>query len=198
MFPRNEGDTYRSPFRSPISNVLKTKSLFYEYAGPEAFFSLKDHDLRIIRRDPLTQEVTLDKVFPSLYLLYKEANDITEYDFASTYLESYDHWLKLCKCTWFKQDYLRRWRRDLELKQKATALKQIVKEASSSSKNSFQANKFLFEKNIGLDAQGNFRTKEKGIKVTTNEILDHVKQMESMTEDDYERIIQPDETRLSS
>lgn len=80
--------------------------------------------------------------YPSLYRLYMETDDPTEYVFATTHLESWDHWERLCKCTWFKP-YVTRWRRELELRTRARALAQIKTAASAGTKDSFQAQKFL-------------------------------------------------------
>ena len=78
--------------------------------------------------------------------LYLECNDPTEYTFAVTYLESWDHWQQLCACNWFKV-YLTRWREELEVAMKSRALANIMREAKDKmSKNSFAANKFIVEK----------------------------------------------------
>lgn len=82
--------------------------------------------------------------YPSLYRLYMEFEDVTEWEFANTYLDGWDHWTMLCDCTWFSP-YILRWRRELELKLRARALKLIRSEAESDSKNAYYANKFLLE-----------------------------------------------------
>ena len=84
--------------------------------------------------------------YPSLYRLYLEAGDPTEYSFACLYLESYDHWEMLCECVWFKP-YLAKWRKDLEMKIKSEALARIMAEArNDKSPSKFTANKFILEK----------------------------------------------------
>jgi hypothetical protein len=80
--------------------------------------------------------------YPSLYRLYMETDDPTEYLFATTHLESWDHWERLCKCSWFKP-YLNRWRRELELRTRAKALLKIKTVSETDGKDSFQAHKFL-------------------------------------------------------
>lgn len=182
----------RPPSKFETKNLnLKTKSLFYEfYLDDDPIYTLQDVDRKVIKRDPISLEIVKEVVIPSLFRLYMEENDPTEYAFASKYLHSWDHWQKICKASWFKNDYLRRWRKELELQQKASALKNIIREASSTSKNSFQANKFLYEKSIGLDAQGNPKTDKKGIRVTDKEIFDQVRLMtETQTEEDYDRLL---------
>lgn len=80
--------------------------------------------------------------YPSLYQLYMATDDPTEYIFATTHLESWDHWERLCKCSWFKP-YISRWRRELELRTRARALAQIKAAATAGTRDSFQAQKFL-------------------------------------------------------
>jgi hypothetical protein len=80
--------------------------------------------------------------YPSLYQLYMEYDDPTEYTFAVNCLDSWDHWEMLTACSWFKK-YLHRWRRELEVRAKARALNAIKAVAQSESKEAYQANKFL-------------------------------------------------------
>ncbi len=120
----------QSKFRSPHTNIRYLKKLFYEYSKDTCLYTLKDKD---------------HKGFPSLYRLYMEEADLTEFIFAGKYLESWEHWQLLQECSWFKE-YLNRWRTELELKIKAEALKRLQEEAIGSSKNSYNANRFLIEK----------------------------------------------------
>jgi hypothetical protein len=53
--------------------------------------------------------------FKSLKKLYLDEEDITEYRFANKYLDSYEHWKILLKCTWFKP-LVESWREELKLK----------------------------------------------------------------------------------
>ena len=81
--------------------------------------------------------------YPSLYKLYMDFEDPTEYQFAETYLLDYNHWLDLCQCTWF-QPIVERWRQNLELKIKEKTLKSIIQIAEDpDSKNQFEALKIL-------------------------------------------------------
>ena len=73
-----------------------------------------------------------------------ESGDLTEYTFATEHLDGWAHWEALCSCVWFKP-YLERWRKELTLRHKAGALKRIISEAQSSSRNAFTANKFLVQ-----------------------------------------------------
>ena len=116
-------------FRGPTGQFY-LRALFFEQTLADkslVVYTLKDRD---------------HEGYPSLYRLYIEGNDLTEYEFANTYLEGWAHWEALCSCTWFKP-YLERWRRELLLKNKAQALKRIISESKSDSRNAFTANRFL-------------------------------------------------------
>lgn len=112
------------------------RGIFLEYTTDRdsAIYSIQDKDRE-----------KLGKPYPSLYRLYLEMEDLTEYQFALKYMESWEHWQMLCECTWF-QPYLTRWRTELELKLKAQALQNLLLEARDGGKNCYNANKFLIEK----------------------------------------------------
>lgn len=120
-----------SKFRSS-TNYRLLKALFFETATDKSYvvYTLKDWD---------------HLGYPSLYLKYMETNDPTEYRFATTHLDGWEHWELLTKCAWFKP-IVARWRRELELRMKSIALSRIMAEAKTSSKESFTANKYLLEK----------------------------------------------------
>lgn len=122
----------QNKFRSTIGSRY-LKGLFFETTGADkgtVLYTLKDED---------------HNSYPSLYRLYLEMEDLTEYEFANTYMDGWEHWTMLCACSWF-QPYVARWRTELSLKVKAQALRAIREEAESdNSKNSYQANKFLLE-----------------------------------------------------
>lgn len=80
--------------------------------------------------------------YPSLYRLYLEADDPTEYTFAITHLDGWTHWERLLKAGWFKS-YVTSWRRELELRTRSNALKRIKVVAKEGGKESFQADKYL-------------------------------------------------------
>lgn len=123
-------------FRASNNNLL-LKGLFFETSFPDkdkAIYTLKDWD----------HEVD-GKTYRSLYLLFMSSNDPTEYRFARDHLDGWVHWEQLQGCTWF-QEYVSRWRRELELRVKSESLARVMSEAKSSSKNSFMANRYLIEK----------------------------------------------------
>lgn len=150
------------------------KGLFYEQTGADKTgvkYTLKDED---------------HLGFPSLSRLYLEVGDPTEYQFSLLYLESWDHWLQLCECNWFKP-YLNRWRQELEVKIKSTALAAIKLEVSTNGKNAFAANKFLIEK--GWEPkQGQSRTvgrpTKESIKQAAQDLLNHSDEVN----EDYKRL----------
>ena len=68
--------------------------------------------------------------------------DVTEYDFATTYLHSYDHFCKMMEKDWFIEA-ITIWRAELKLKIMAKAMRNLQMEADGNTPQSFQANKFL-------------------------------------------------------
>lgn len=92
-----------------------------------------------------TLKDTDHKGYDSLYRLYMEVLDPTEYRFANSYLDGWGHWKQLSVCNWFKP-YIDRWREELQLKIASEALTRIMAEASTDRKESFAANKYLLEK----------------------------------------------------
>lgn len=104
----------------------------YEVAGEEklCIYTLKDQD---------------HNGLPSLYRLYMACEDPTEWDFANLYLDGWDHWEKLCECSWFKP-YIERWRKEKAIKDRSSALKKVRKVASTEEHRSYyEANKYLLE-----------------------------------------------------
>lgn len=136
IYPSARGirlDQMTNKFRHPTNNIRFLKQLFFEttLADKEwVLYTLKDVD---------------HNGYPSLYRLYMEADDVTEYVFANTYLDGWEHWQMLCECAWFKP-YVARWRQELDLRMKARALAAIRSEARSGSRNAFAANKYLMER----------------------------------------------------
>lgn len=123
--------SFSNKFRTE-QGVHYTKGLFYEMTLADkstVLYTLKDQD---------------HEGFESLFRLYMEKGDLTEWEFANEYLGGWNHWQQLCATNWFKP-YVERWRHELELKIRAAALKRIQSEAKSNSKNSFTANKFLVD-----------------------------------------------------
>lgn len=124
---------YDKKFVSENNNFL-TKALFYETSFPhkrdKCLYTLKDIDY---------------EGYLSLFKLYMEMRDITEYQFANKYFLSFSHWEHLCSLHWFKP-YIERWRKELDLLIQAEALQRILIDAKSGSKTSSTSNKYLLDK----------------------------------------------------
>lgn len=132
-----------NPFRA-ASGLYFTRGLFREKAweNPESaatpVYTLQDEDI---------------DGYKSLYRLYMEEEDITEFVFANKYLANNFHWEKLCNVEFFKP-YVERWRKELRLKLKARALEAIVKESKDpNSKNYYVAAKYLAEQAYDNNAE---------------------------------------------
>ena len=141
-------------------------------------YTLKDWDHSVESTD--ASGVATVKVYPSLYRLYMEMEDLTEYEFANKYLDGWEHWEMLNACEWFKP-YVERWRKELTLKVQARALKALRAEAQSSSKNSFVANKFLVDRgwvDKSEKSHGRGRPSKDEVKKAADAIALHDKRLE--------------------
>lgn len=120
-------------FKSAIGQHL-LKPIFFELdesGRPNAVYSLKDYDC------------TFEGVFyPSLRKLYVEAEDPTEYNFASQYLDGWVHWKKLSNASFFLST-LAEWREELEVRLRAKGVAALRQTASVPGKEAFQAQKYL-------------------------------------------------------
>lgn len=121
----------KTKFKNP-SGAFYLRGLFFEEQGADKQFCV----YTLKKEDHLG--------YPSLYKLYMESNDPTEYSFATVYLYNWDHWESLCECTWFKP-HLAQWRRELNTKIRAEALLNIRVLAHPDKQTSFQANKYLLD-----------------------------------------------------
>lgn len=131
------------------------KSLFWEnhaylnFRGSEIepLYTLKDNDhtveIEAVQPDGSVRQTR--KTYPSLYKLYMQEEDLTEYDFAKKHLDSWAHWQLLQSKDWF-QEYILRWRTELELKLRSEAMKAIIDEARVGGRNSYDAKKYILAK----------------------------------------------------
>ena len=168
----------RVKFRHPGNNNYATKALFLEMCDK----GMEDHIL-------YTLKDTDRKGYPSLYRLYMELEDTTEWEFAQTYFEGWPHWKWLLEAPWF-QEQVQRWRTELELKIKAKAIKNIKQEAEYGDKNRFQANKWLIDKNWvtnpdGSSNHGRGRPSKQQIKEEAHRIASTTKEID----EDLERLL---------
>lgn len=162
------------------------------------FIKLKIKDIFLEREYDTTTSYTLKdedftyqgKVYPSLYRLYMEMEDITEFQFAQKYIGSYKTWETLCNSVFFNQ-YVQQWRKELELKIKARALNEIIYiAADENDKNKFTANKLLLEKGYKVEKSKDPSSGKRG-RPSKEEILSHadmLAQTEAKIKEDFERI----------
>ena len=114
-----------------------TKGLFYETTIPEdretmgTSWTLKEDD-----------HPADGKIYKSMKKLYIAMEDVTEYEFAQATLGSYKHWERLLESPIIRP-HIEQWRKELNLKMKARAMKSIIKAATEDEKLSFQAMKYL-------------------------------------------------------
>lgn len=154
-------------------NQRLLKGLFYEMTLSDkssVVYTLKDKD---------------HEGYPSLYRLYMETNDPTEWRFAQEHLDGWEHWEKLCEATWFKP-IVARWRRELELRMKSQALSRIMSEAKTASKESFQANKYLLEK--GWEPKDSQSRRGRPSKDEIAKAAKEIATTNSRLEEDFERL----------
>ena len=112
--------------------MFLTASLFIEhnYDYSLAVYSWGDRDFKNDKGE-----------FPSLKRLYLEMADVTEYEFASTYLDGWRHWKTLLESPACRK-HIDEWREELELKLRAQGLRQMIDMAQNEEKPSFQAAKY--------------------------------------------------------
>lgn len=156
------------------NGVYLTRDLFYETAGnrENAIFTLKNEDTEFE-----------GKLYKSLYLLYMETNDVTEYAFAVTHLDSWEHWKALSTSTFF-QPYVSRWREELEVRNRSLALAKIMQAASGGTRDAFVAAKYIAE---GWDKpkSGRGRPSKEAIKEAAYDIAEDKRKVDQ----DYLRLI---------
>ena len=125
-----------NPFKGD-NNALLLRGLFFEMdqSGEKAIYTLKKDD-----------HTWNEKTYKSLYRLYMAHDDPTEYTFALSCLDGWEHWQALCNCLWFKP-YHEAWQKELQTRLMSTALSAIRSEGqTNASKNAFAANKYLLER----------------------------------------------------
>ena len=111
-----------------------TQSLFLEngYDTEKAVYTLKDDD-----------HEHKGILYPSLKKLFLELEDVTEYEFANTYLLGWSHWQRLNKNKLMTKHFAE-WREELELSLRSQAIRGIIDMTASDG--GFQACKWLADK----------------------------------------------------
>lgn len=171
-------DIDRTVFRSTNGNY-RMQALFLErqYKEPDkthCIYTLgKEH--RISAQGNYTY---------SIYQLYLEEEDVTEYEFACKYFADYTHWKRICNCEWFKP-FLAEMRESLTLKLKARAIRGIANIAGDgTSKSQLQALRYLADKGY-IDAKAKGRPSKEEVDAVAKELADERERLE----DEFNRVI---------
>lgn len=167
----------KSKFKNS-NGQLYTKRIFFETCGVIndrdcVLYTLKDQD-----------HEWEGNTYISLYKRYLELEDITEFQFANEYFDSYEHFRLLCQLEWFL-DHVTRWRRELRLKLKNRlydALK--ARAASSTDKNAFEAIKLLLTEVDPPQRSGRGRPAKEEI----NKAVKEIAREEQSLADDHKRV----------
>lgn len=122
----------KTKFKGPTGDYI-TQGLFidFKYDDKYAVYCLAD-----------TDKVYKGTTYPSLRRLYLEMADVTEYEFATTYLFGWEHWQRILGNALLKE-HVDKWREELELKMQSVAIKAMLQKASQGD---FNAAKWLAAK----------------------------------------------------
>ncbi len=167
------------PDKSKFKNnqgVHLLKPIFFELdevGRPFAQYTLKNYDHTFEQRE-----------YKSLRRLYVELEDPTEYLFAETYLDGWEHWKKLSNSSFF-QTYLKDWREELEIRLRAKALVRIKARAEANTKDSLQADKTLLTGGWKTEEE---KTRGRPTKAKITEEADKLFKQRSEYDEDFERI----------
>jgi hypothetical protein len=139
-----------------------TQSLFLEIGYPDcAVYTLKDQD----------HEYN-GKAFLSLKRLYLACSDPTEYEFATTYLLGWKHWLRLCENKAVRA-HIDEWRVELEVKLRSQGVKAAMAQANSGN---YAAAKWMADR--GWDTRGKGRP--------SKDEIEHEKRVQAGMANEYE------------
>lgn len=113
--------------------VYFTKGLFFETA------TTKDSIVYTLKNDSHLG-------YPSLYRLYLQTRDPTDYKFANEHLGGWEHFTVLCDCEWFKP-YITAWRRELAALLASEAFERLATIAvSNTGQIGYTCNRYLLER----------------------------------------------------
>tara|TARA_R110002072_G_scaffold100698_10_gene221897 strand:+ start:2669 stop:3193 length:525 start_codon:yes stop_codon:yes gene_type:complete len=117
---------------------LRTTSLFVEFKHPQMkpLYSLKEYDIE-----------TPEGVYPSLKKMYMSYDHVPgfEYDFAMDIFGSWEQWTKLCNISQLRGE-MQQWRDELDIRIKASALKQMMLASKDNDAKGINAAKYLADK----------------------------------------------------
>jgi hypothetical protein len=151
--PQYLNETVSVPF-PPVNGYVPLRSLFLETstledkvvwirddAGPRPIFTLKTYD-HTIPEESVFYRHQGPNLLKSIYLLYLEYSDPSEYSFALGAFGSWEHWRQLRESIFF-QDTYKLMKDALEAKIKSAAIKAACGVAQSSGPQALQAAKWL-------------------------------------------------------
>lgn len=145
-----------------------TQGLFLEIGyGPFAVYTLKEYD-----------HTWEGRLYPSLKKRYLEMADVTEYDFATTYLLNWKQWQRLCENKAVSV-HINEWREELEYKIRSKAAKKMIEQADGGN---YQAAKWLLDKGWINRGAGRPTKEEKAHHLATEE------RIRSEYDDDIQRL----------
>jgi len=122
-------------------NRYRTSSLFWETRHSD---EVRFPPLYTIKEHPYTVDGV---TYPSLKQVYLSYDHIPgyEYEFALATFGSWEHWLKLStESTYVK--LIKGWREELEIRNKATAIRNIIASSKDSTPTGLQASRYLADK----------------------------------------------------
>lgn len=117
----------------------------------------------------------------SLYTLYMEISDPTEYKF-SRKVGGWTRWEELSKLPEVKKE-VDKWRRELDAKIRSESLFKIMAAADGDTRDALAANKYLLEASWSKDKVG--RPSKEAIQIEAKKAADRTKEME----DDIKRML---------
>lgn len=119
---------------------MKFKNSTGQYYTRGLFFELSEDKTSVVYT--LKHEDHLG--YPSLYRLYMETSDATEYEFAKNHLDGWEHWLRISEASWFKETAAE-WRAELEVKLQSEHLRKIEAIARSEGREALAAARVALE-----------------------------------------------------
>jgi hypothetical protein len=139
-----------------------TQGLFLEINyGEFAVYTLKDQDHELN-----------GKTYVSLKRLYLTIADPTEYEFATTCLLGWNHWLRLCENKAIRK-HIDEWRVELEVKLRSKGVKAAMSQAMAGN---YAAAKWMADR--GWDTRGKGRP--------SKDEVEHEKKVQARMSDEYE------------
>ena len=158
----------------------RTKSLFIEAIDPR----VKANGYNA----PFSLKADAPDGVVSMKEMYLEIADPTEYEFATQVLGSWEHWQKLCQCSWFAP-HRTLWQAELEDKLRSEGVAIMREIAQSGNKGAAAAAKWLAEK--GFNKEVGMRSPSKRGRPSKEEVAAErkaaVKELDE-TEEDAKRI----------